>query len=154
MWVHEHIPAAGYLMIMDATANVDRNDSKIFHMMCPSPIGGLPLGTLITTCADETRISEALELHKSLLPSDAFYGRGRVLGPKLVITDDDDAERNSLQQTWPDTILLLCIFHHLQALWSWLWKGEHNIQNDDRPFLFNLFKKVLYAETTEEYNSG
>ena len=56
MRVHEHIPAAGDLMIMDATANVDRNDSKIFHMMCPSPIGGLPLGTLITTRADETTI--------------------------------------------------------------------------------------------------
>ena len=152
MRVHEHIPAAGDLMIMDATANVDRNDSKIFHMMCPSPIGGLPLGTLITTRADETTVSEALELYKSLLPEDAFYGRGRVLGPKLVITDDDDAERNSLQQTWPETTLLLCIFHHLQALWSWLWNGEHNIQKGDRPTLFNLFKKVLYAETTEEYN--
>ena len=69
--------------------------------------------------------------------------------PKVVISDDDDAERNSLQQTWPDKSLLLCIFHHL-----WLWKCEHNIQKDDRTILFNLFKKVLYEEATEEYNSA
>ena len=152
--VHEHIPAAGDLMIMDATANLDRNDSKIFHLMCPSPIGGLPLGTIITTRGDETTIYKGLELYKSLLPENSFYGRGRALGPKLVITDDDAAERNSLQQTWPETVLLLCVFHHLQALWSWLWKSEHNIPKDDRPILFNLFKRVLYTETTDEYNKN
>ena len=45
--VHETIPAAGDLLIMDATANLDRNDSKIFDLMCPSPLGGLPLGVII-----------------------------------------------------------------------------------------------------------
>ena len=95
--VHEHIPSAGDILIMDATANLDRNDSKIFHLMCPSP-----LGTLITTRANESTLN-------------AFYGRGKDLGPKLAITDDDAAERNSLNTTWPRTVLLLCIFHHLQV---------------------------------------
>jgi hypothetical protein len=81
---------------MDATANLDRNDSKLFHLMCPSPVGGLPVGTLITTRADETTISEALELYKTLLPEKAFFGRGKDQGPSLVITDDDGAEQNSL----------------------------------------------------------
>ena len=111
--------------------------------MCPSPVGGLSLGTLITTRADEATINEALDLYKSLLPDDAFYGRGKDLGPKLSITDDDEAERNAIQSGWPETILLLCHFHHLQALWTWLWKGEHQIEKDDRPVLFNLFKDIL-----------
>ena len=97
--VHENIPAAGDLLIADATANLDRNDSKIFHLMCPSPVGGLPLGTLVTTRADEDTITEALDLYKSLLPENAFYGRGKDLGPKLIITDDDSAERNALQHS-------------------------------------------------------
>lgn len=46
----------------------------------------------------------------------------------------------------------MCVFHHLQALWNWLSKGEHQIENNDRPILFNLFKPILYAETTEDYN--
>ena len=45
---------------MDATSNLERNDTKVFHLMCPSPLGGLPLGTLITTRADENTITEAL----------------------------------------------------------------------------------------------
>lgn len=117
--VHENIPAAGDLLIADATSNLDRNDGKIFHLMCPSPAGGLPLGTLITTHADEGTIAEALDLYKSLLPENAFYGRGKELGPKLIITDDD---------------------------------AEHQIEKNDRPILFNLFKRILYAENTEDYN--
>ena len=87
--VHENIPAAGDLLIMDGTANLDRNDTKEFHLMCPSPVGGLPLGTLIMTRADEETIAAALELYKALLQERAFYGRGKDLGPVLMITDDD-----------------------------------------------------------------
>ena len=70
--VHENIPAAGDLLIIDAMANIDRMDSKLFHLMCPTPIGGLPLGTLILTRADETSIGEALNLYKSLLTDKSF----------------------------------------------------------------------------------
>ena len=99
--VHENIPAAGDLLIMDGTANLDRNDTKEFHLMCPSPVGGLPLGTLIMTRADEETIAAALELYKALLQERAFYGRGKDLGPVLMITDDDAAERNALSNVWP-----------------------------------------------------
>ena len=73
------------------------------------------------------------------------------MGPKLIITDDDAEERKALQQSWQEGILRLCVFHHLQALWNLLWKGEHQIENNDRPILFNLFKPILYTETTEDY---
>ena len=100
--------------------------------MCPSPVGGLPVGTLITTRADETTISEALQLYKTLLPEKAFFGRGKDQGPSLVITDDDGAEKNALGMTWPGAYQILCIFHHLQALWTWLWKRENNIEKEDQ----------------------
>ena len=58
---------------MDGTANLDRNDTNVFHVMCPSPVGGLPLGTLIMTRADEETIAAALELYKELLPERAFF---------------------------------------------------------------------------------
>ena len=35
--------------------------------------------------SDETKICEALELYKSSLPVNAFYVRGKNLGPILVI---------------------------------------------------------------------
>ena len=150
--VHENILAAGDMLIMDATANLNRNDTKLFYLMCPSPVGGLPVGTLITTRADETTIGEALELYKTLLPENAFFGRGKDQGPSLVITDDDGAEKNELGMTWPGAYQILCIFHHLQALWTWLWKREHNIEKEDRPVLMNLMKKIVYAENTQQFN--
>ena len=75
------------------------------------------------------------------MPEKAFFGRGKDQGPSLVITDDDGAEKNALGLTWPGAYQILCIFHHIQALWTWLWKREHNIEKEDRPILMNLMKK-------------
>ena len=77
--VHAMIPQSGDMMIVDATSNLDRSDTKLFHLMCPSAIGGLPLGTLMVTKEDESTIRVALETLKENLPEDAFYGRGRNL---------------------------------------------------------------------------
>ena len=98
------------------TSNLDRSDKKLFHLMCPSAIGGLPLGTLMVSKEDESTIRVALETLKENLPDNAFYGRGRNLGPHLAMTDDCLAERNALRTVWPAMIALLCHFHILQVL--------------------------------------
>ena len=59
---HENLPQAGDLVLVDATSTLDRQDTKHFHIMIPSAIDALPLGTLIST----------RELYKSLLPKNAF----------------------------------------------------------------------------------
>ena len=66
------------------------------------------------------------------------------------MTDDCSAERNALACAWPQSVLLLCIFHVLQAQWTWLWDSKHNIANADRPLLIAMFRQVLYAETVAE----
>ena len=101
--------------MVDATSNLDRNDSKIFHLVCPSVIGALPLGEIVTTREDTPTILFGLQMLKSILPENAFFGRGDR-GPAVIMTDDADAERNALSIVWPNTVLLLCIFHVLQAM--------------------------------------
>ena len=98
--VHKLIPQAADLMLVDATSNLDREDSKLFHFVTPSAIGGLPLANLITTREDEDTISFGLALLKTILPEYAFYGRGKDVGPCLIITDDSTPERNSLTRAW------------------------------------------------------
>ena len=83
--------------------------------MCPSAIGGLPLGTLVVTREDEKTIHHALKLYRDNLPENAFHGRGPNLGPALGMTDDCPAERNALRRIWPELIALLCHFHILQV---------------------------------------
>jgi len=121
--------------------------------MTPSAIGALPLGTIVTSREDEGTLKFAFSLYKTLLNERSFYGRGAV-GPKIALTDDSDSERNSLQYTWPSMLLLLCLFHVLQAVWGWLWKGDHQVIKHDRPTLYNLFRSLVYSRTEEEYDNS
>ena len=41
--VHQTIPQSGELILMNATSNLDRNEMKLFHLMCPNVIRGLPV---------------------------------------------------------------------------------------------------------------
>ena len=152
--VHEHVPQSGDIVLVDATSNLDRHDTKLFHFICPSPVGGLPLGRILTSREDENTISAAIELFKSVLPHNAFFGRGPDLGPKIIMTDDATGERNALSKQWPHVILLLCVFHLLQAFWRWLWDSDHRIEKTDRPTIFNQFKAVVYAPNDEEYEKA
>ena len=148
--VHEIIPQSGELILMDATSNLDRNDSKLFHLYCPSSIGGLPVAELITTREDAPTITFALNLLKSVLPAGAFYGRGIKTGPVLFMTDDCEAETKALSTVWPLAERLLCHFHLLQAQWTWLWSAKHGVQKEDKAELLKLFRKVVYARSEEE----
>ena len=103
--------------------------------MCPSVIGGLPLADILCTREDTDTVAFALDMLKTVLPSGAFYGRGCDVGPTLFMTDDSDVLRNSLSSNWPSSVLLLCQFHVLQALWTWLWDRKQGIVMQDRPVL-------------------
>ena len=148
--VHSMVPQSGELVLVDATSNLDRNDTKLIHVVCPSPVGSLPLADIIVTREDTNTLTFAFQLLKSVLPDKAFYGRGVDKGPQCIMTDDCDAERLSLAQAWPDAVLLLCVFHVLQAMWTWLWDSKHKIEHKDKQILLILFRNVLYAETDSE----
>ena len=152
--IHENVPQSGDIVLVDATANLDRHDTKLFHFICPTPAGGLPLGTMITSRENEETVQSGLELFKSVLPENAFFHRGPSKGPKIFMTDDCAAERNAIKSVWPHAVLLLCVFHLLQALWRWLWDSDHKIPKLDRPTLFNVFKSVLYAPNETEFSDA
>ena len=109
--VHPVIPQSAELIHMDATSNLDRNDTKLFHLICPSVIGGLSVAEILTTREDTDTIMFGLEMLKLVLPAGAFYGRGRDTGPQLFMTDDADSLRNALSGTWGSSELLVCLPH-------------------------------------------
>ena len=88
----------------------------------------------------------------SILPKDAFFGRGPNAGPKIIMTDDSDAERNAVKKLWPNIELLFCIFHLLQAFWRWLWSAGYKISKIDRPQLYNLFRALVFVQTDSDYD--
>ena len=48
-------------------SNLNRQDSKLFHIMTPSAVGAMPLGTLVASREDEETLTFAFDLYKSLL---------------------------------------------------------------------------------------
>ena len=148
---HQHIPQSGDIVHIDSTGNVDRIDSKVTNIVCPTPAGAAPLGMIITSCETEAVMTQAFQIYKDLLPSYAFFNKG-ASGPENIITDDSDSERKSIASVWPLSRLLLCTFHVLQATWRWLWASQHRIELKDRPHLLKLLRGLMYAPTENDFN--
>lgn len=135
------------------TGNVDRHGSRIFLLLTHSSSGGLPLGVIICSNEQECTISEGLQLLRSILPANAFYGN-EDRGPQIFITDDCLSERKAIKSVFPASTLLLCTFHFLQAVWRWLWDGKHKVDKSHRQCLFGHVKKMVYAANIDELEAA
>ena len=91
----------------------------------------------------EDALTESFSHLRSVLPTNAFYGRGNN-GPQLFITDDSEAEKNALNNIWPEAKQILCIFHYLQCWWKWLWDNAHGILLEDRQSIMHIIRSLVY----------
>ena len=148
---HRLVRQAGELVYCDSTSSLDRYNCPTFVMSTCTSAGGIPLGVVITSGESEDVITEAMTFLKTVLLTNAFYGKG-ANGPEICITDDSDAERAALRNVWPDTTFLLCIFHHLQSWWSWLWDAKHGIAKEDRQPIMLLVKSMLYTPHEQDFH--
>lgn len=87
---------------------------------------------------------------QQIMPKCAFYGNGCMKGPTLILTDDSKSERESLKMTWPETTLLLCLFHYLQSWWTWLWEKKNGIEKKDKILIMNIVRQMVYSHSEEE----
>ena len=87
---------ASEMVFCDSTASLDRYNCPTFSMSTSSSAGGIPLGVVITSGESLPTLTESFSYLRSLFPSKAFYGNGNN-GPKLFVTDDNDAERGALR---------------------------------------------------------
>ena len=83
--------------MIDATSNLDRQDSKYFRFVTPTSVGGLPLGFCVVSSERTDVLTEAFSMFKEILPDYAFYKRGKELGPCLVMTDDAESEITAIR---------------------------------------------------------
>lgn len=49
--------------------------------------------------------------------------------------------------------MLLCVFHVLQAFWTWLHDGKNKINKEHRQVLMNKMKELVYAKTEQTLKS-
>ncbi|CAG8846850.1 31479_t:CDS:2, partial [Gigaspora margarita] len=125
--VHEKIREADEICYVDASASFEPLNTSITLLYTSCIAGALLLGLLITSDELEMTIENEINLLKLILPKHAFFGRGCDIGPQNVVTDDSASERNALKLCWPQSNLLLCTIHILQAFWHWLYNSKHDI---------------------------
>lgn len=108
-----------------------------------SKIGGVPLGVVFHTEQSESNYTMAFAAVKEAVGEFGFCKQGY---PSIIMTDDSLAERNSLRTIFPKTTLLLCHFHVCQAFWRWLWDSKNKIKKENRKYIMNFFRDLLYCK--------
>ena len=150
--VHKEVPQCGELVFVDATSNTDEHNLNVFLLCTHNVSDALPCGLVITSDEKESTVKQAFQMLSDCLPEYAFNGRGPTTGPEVILTDNCLEERNALKSVWPTATHLLCIFHVLQQVWRWIIEKDHLVNQHDRPEVFSLFKKSLYATTEQSFD--
>jgi hypothetical protein len=145
---HKNTPQSSEIVFIDSSGTVDKDGHRIFILLTHNESGGVPLGVIISSSEAAVTLKKALAMLKALVGADGFFSAAE--GPAIFMTDDSDSERNSLGAVWPNAVLLLCLFHILQAMWRWLQKGSHGVAKNDRPTLYHHFKQIAYAQTEDQ----
>ena len=114
---HKYVRQASEMVFTDATSSLDRFSCPTFILSTGSAAGAIPLGVFVVSDESTSTITAGLNLLKSIMPPDAFFGKGRDTGPELFLTDEQASQREALRQVWPNVRLLLCLFHYLQRWW-------------------------------------
>lgn len=75
--IHSHLPQSGEGVFVDATHNLT-NDGELKHiwLLCSTPIGGMPVGYIVTNLNSTGGYEAAFRAYKELLQSSAFFSRG------------------------------------------------------------------------------
>ncbi|KAL9977493.1 hypothetical protein ACROYT_G014901 [Oculina patagonica] len=151
--VHQ-LRQAGEMAFLDASGSLDRFNNPVYFMCTHHPVGALPLGVWITSGQSQYVTNQCLENLQNVLPPHALGGRGPKTGPQIFMTDDDSGQRGALSDTLKDSLLLLCTFHFLQAVWRWLFNSNNNISKEDRQHLMGHFQKLVFAASQKEFKSA
>ncbi|CAG8848318.1 13381_t:CDS:2, partial [Gigaspora margarita] len=107
---------AGELNYMNTIARLDILNTPLTILSTSIPAGDLPLGVILTSDKSANTFSKVLDVLKHLIPSIVFGKDSSAVGPQMIMTDNYRAERIVLHNTWNNAILLLCVFHFLQAM--------------------------------------
>ena len=122
---------------------------RVFLVVTHSVAGALPLGILIVSDERTSTLVQGFTFLKNCMGVGAFYDR-KDRGPMVIMTDNCSELRDALRIVWPESRLLLCIFHLMQQIWRWLHEKKNNIHKDHRPEILKLVKAIVYASNEED----
>jgi len=85
---HKYIRQSAELVFMDATSSLDRFSCPTYILCTGLAAGAVPLGVFVVSNETAVTLTDGLKLLKSIMPPDAFFGRGSDTGLDLFLTDE------------------------------------------------------------------
>ncbi len=143
------IKQASELAFVDSSSNMEELNLRVFLIVTHSVAGALPLGILIVSDERTSTLVQGFTFLKNCMGEGAFYDR-KDLGPMVIMTDNCSELRDALRIVWPESRLLLCIFHLMQQVWRWLHQKKNGIHKNHRPEILALVKSIVYASNEED----
>ncbi|XP_050498792.1 uncharacterized protein LOC126879645 [Diabrotica virgifera virgifera] len=149
--IHKTVVQTSEVVMVDASGGVDKQRHRIYFLVTPTAAGGLPLGVIISDSEKESVFLEALTYLRNLVGTCAFNFKRH---PKVFITDNDLKEINAIKKVFPESKTLLCQFHMLKSVWSWLCNQKHDVMKEDRQEIYFMFKNLLYSASLNCVNEA
>ena len=120
------LPQSSEMAFLDASSSLDRYNNQLFFLSTHHPSGSLPGFPLMGHWILIKKAYSYVEV--CITYPTCIWGKRTKYGPRLFMTNDNAAENGALQNQWPDSTQLLCIFHFLHTLWGWFWDSKHEIK--------------------------
>jgi len=136
------LPLSRDIVFVDSSGSCDQGGSCVTFFFGVTKVGGIPLAVLIHKFTTKDDYASAFKFLRKSLGNFAFYGQ---MEPSIFMTDDSKSERQALNEIFPNSTLLLCTFHVLQALWRWLCETKHGVSKFERQLYMQRFRKVMYS---------
>ena len=73
---------------------------------------------------------------------------------KVIITDKDMNERDTLSKEFPDATLQLCLFHVLRTFGREITTEAMSIRSAGKSLALNLLQKLAYSKSEKVYESN
>lgn len=144
-------PQEREMSFVDSTGSVDQQSLTVTVLLIGTCIGALPTGLTISGEKSEQAYTHLFEMLRDLTEEVDPSSRWN---PSIAMTDGDSAIRKGLKSTFPDIVLLLCLFHILQAVWRFLFSKESGVDKRHRQLIYKLFRKSAYAPNRDLFDSS
>ncbi|XP_047142204.1 uncharacterized protein LOC124816611 [Hydra vulgaris] len=132
------------LILMDATYKLTNLRMPLYIMLAVGPNGESEIVTIFVTASeDSVTLSEVLETFKSR--------NEKWTKIVTIFTDKDMAERDSIRTTFPNAVLLLCLFHVLRAMSREVTVLKMGISESQRIHALKSLQKMAYASSEIDF---
>ena len=135
------------IFCIDSSGGMDRTSGHLFNLCVPGPNGSLSIGMFVSFSEKSLDISTGLKLLQEIW----LKNSGRKYSPTAIMSDHSNAQINALKENFPNSLILLCQFHILQALWKWL---QSNVMLSLRQNIINSFKSIMYTKNEIKYGES